>query len=89
MLAKNTIRGILLERNLIIHAGPYHDHIAQKLPQFVPHAPPDINKEFGLEGFAKDDATVIFESNPASTPEELKELPRDIDEDISTPIPYR
>ena len=28
MLAKNTIRNILLDRNLIIHAGPYHDHLA-------------------------------------------------------------
>ena len=32
MLAKNTIRGLILEKNLIIHAGPYHDHFAQKLP---------------------------------------------------------
>jgi large subunit ribosomal protein L13 len=36
MLPKNTIRGIILERNLIVHAGPYHDHLAQKLPQFIP-----------------------------------------------------
>jgi len=28
MLAKNTIRNILLDRNLIIHAGPYHDHLS-------------------------------------------------------------
>ncbi len=28
MMAKNTIRNILLDRNLIIHEGPYHDHIA-------------------------------------------------------------
>ena len=32
MLAKNTIRKILLDRNLIIHAVPYHNHLAQKLP---------------------------------------------------------
>jgi large subunit ribosomal protein L13 len=32
MLAKNTIRNILLDRNLIIHAGSYHDHLSQKLP---------------------------------------------------------
>jgi ribosomal protein L13 len=35
MMAKNTIRNIILEKNLIIHAGPYHNHFAQKLPQFV------------------------------------------------------
>jgi large subunit ribosomal protein L13 len=28
MIAKNTIRNIMLERNLIIHAGPYHEHLA-------------------------------------------------------------
>ena len=32
MLPNNTIQDILLERNLIVHAGPYHDHVAQKLP---------------------------------------------------------
>jgi ribosomal protein L13 len=43
MMAKNTIRNIILEKNLIIHAGPYHNHFAQKLPQFVAQSPLDIN----------------------------------------------
>jgi large subunit ribosomal protein L13 len=64
MLAKNTIRNILLDRNLIIHAGPFHDHIAQKLPQFIPQAPGDINKEFNLTDVDKENSKIIFESNP-------------------------
>ena len=28
MMAKNTIRNILLDKNLIIHAGPFHEHFA-------------------------------------------------------------
>ena len=48
-MAKNTIRNILLDRNVIIHAGPYHDHFAQKLPQFLDSAPLDINKELGID----------------------------------------
>ena len=32
MLPKNNIREKLLDMNLFIHAGPYHDHFAQKLP---------------------------------------------------------
>lgn len=90
MLAKNTIRNILLERNLIIHEGPYHDHFAQKLPQFIPQTPLDVNKILGIDGFDKSDSTVIFESNPSQTPEEFKDLPRELDEarDMATPIPW-
>lgn len=47
MLAKNFIRNVMLDKNLIIHEGPYHDHIAQKLPQFIPQVGLDINKEIG------------------------------------------
>lgn len=32
MIPKNNIREGLLESNLFVHAGLYHDHIAQKLP---------------------------------------------------------
>lgn len=28
MIAKNRIRDLLLDRNLTIHAGPYHNHLA-------------------------------------------------------------
>ena len=89
MLAKNTIRNILLEKNLIIHAGPYHNHIAQKLPQFVPQAPLDINKQIGIDSFDPKETTVIFESNANNTPQELKNIPREIDtlSGIDTPIP--
>lgn len=89
MMAKNTIRNILLDRNLIIHEGPYHEHIAQKLPQFMPRAPIDINKEIGIDSFSKEETTVIYESNPQQSPQEFKDLPRDIEEDIATPIPWQ
>ena len=88
MLAKNTIRNILLDRNLIIHEGPYHDHIAQKLPQFIAQVPIDINKELGLDGFSKDETTVIYESSPKDSPAQFKDMPREIEEDIATPIPW-
>lgn len=35
MLPKNNIREELLEHNLFVHAGMYHNHFAQKLPQFA------------------------------------------------------
>ena len=69
MLAKNTIRNILLDKNLIIHAGPYQEHFAQKLPQFIPKQPLDINKELGMDSFSKDETTVVFESDPTKSPE--------------------
>lgn len=89
MMAKNTIRNIILDQNLIIHAGPYHPHFAQKLPQFVPQSPIDINKQIGIDTFDPKETTVIFESDPKNTPAELKSLPRDIDTEsgIDTPIP--
>ena len=88
MLAKNTIRNILLDKNLIIHEGPYHDHVAQKLPQFISQIPIDINKELGLNSFSKEDTTIIYESSPKDTPAQFKDLPRDIDQDLATPIPW-
>jgi large subunit ribosomal protein L13 len=87
MMAKNTIRNIILDRNLIIHEGPYHDHIAQKLPQFMEQSPIDINKELGLDSIGEKGTTVIFESNPKLSPVEFKDLPREIEQDIATPIP--
>lgn len=70
-----------------MHEGPYHNHFAQKLPQFIEQSPLDINKELNLENFTAKGATVIFESDPSSTPAEFKDLPREIEGDISTPIP--
>lgn len=76
MIAKNRIRELLLDRNLTIHAGPYHNHLAQKLPQFIPQKPLDINKELGLDSFKKEESTIIYESNPKTSPAEFKDLPR-------------
>lgn len=79
MLPKNDIRELLLDRNLIVHDGMYHNHLAQKLPQFVDLAPPDINKIMGLDNMTPENTKIIFESNPESPPEEFKDFPRDID----------
>lgn len=87
-MAKNTIRNILLDKNLIVHEGPYHDHIAQKLPQFIPQQPLDINKVLGIDNFDKKESTIIYESDPKTAPEEFKEHPRQIMEDLATPIPW-
>lgn len=89
MMAKNTIRNIILEKNLIIHAGPYHNHFAQKLPQFVPQSPLDINQELGIDSFTREDSTVIFESDPAKAPQELKDLPRELEENLAVPLPWQ
>ncbi len=55
----------------------------------MPHSPPDINKVLGIDSFDKSNSTVIFESDPKNTPEELKEVPRDIDPTLSIPLPYQ
>ena len=60
-----------------------------KLPQFVKSKPHDINKMLGWDNFTKDNAKVVFESNPENAPEELKHLPRDIDPNFNMPLPYR
>ena len=44
MIPNNTIRDQILDLNLIIHDGPYHNHFAQKLPQFTESPPIDINE---------------------------------------------
>lgn len=87
-MAKNTIRNILLDKNLIVHAGLYHDHLAQKLPQFISQQPLDINKILGIDSFDRQESTVIYESDPKSVPEEFKEHKREIVEDLATPIPW-
>jgi hypothetical protein len=45
----------------------------------MPKQPLDINKELGLDSFSKEETTVVFESDPSKTPEQFKELPREID----------
>jgi large subunit ribosomal protein L13 len=43
MIPNNRIRKQILEENLKIYAGPYHPHEAQRLPQFLPLFPEDLN----------------------------------------------
>lgn len=64
----------------------FHDHVAQKLPQFVDLPPIDINEKLGLKSINPDNATIIYESNPADAPEEFKDYKRDIDPNIDLPF---
>lgn len=73
-----------------MHSELYHNHISQKLPQFVKQKPHDINEDVGLESMLKDkNATVIYESNPENAPVEFKDVARDVDRDIDVPLAYR
>ena len=87
MIPKNTIREDILDKNLIVHAGLYHNHVAQKLPQFTQKPPQDINLHLGIKGYdPKTDLTVIYESDPANPPEEFKDVKREIDYSIDVPL---
>ncbi|CDW89811.1 50s ribosomal protein l13 [Stylonychia lemnae] len=87
MIPKNSIRDDIVERNLIVHNGLYHNHYAQKLPHFVRQKPEDINKDYGINTITKEDYYVEFESNPANPPVEFKDFERRIDPEVGTPIP--
>ena len=88
MLPKNNLREKILKQNLVIHAGPYHPHYAQKLPQFTESPPLDINKELGLglelQG-NKEDYTVVYETNPDDPLRELDGVRREYDEELMIP----
>lgn len=85
MIPKNHIRGGILDRNLIVHDGLYHDHIAQKLPQFVDLPPENINDLMGLNSMSPENSVVTFESDPLNPPEEFKDYKREIDVTIGIP----
>eukprot|EP00347_Sterkiella_histriomuscorum_P023073 403336055 len=86
MLPKNTIREIMLDHNLFIHEGLYHNHIAQKLPQFVEQKPEDINEKINLFRMDKSKLVGIYDSDPLNPPEEFKDVKRDIDNEIDSPF---
>jgi SH3-like domain-containing protein len=86
MIPKNSIRDDIVERNLIVHNGMYHNHHAQKLPHFVYQKTENINDKFGIDRITKEDYLIAFESNPANPPVEFKDFNRKIDPDVSTPI---
>jgi hypothetical protein len=59
------------------------------LPQFVDLAPEDVNKALGLYDINPESAEVIFETDPNNAPEEFKDMPRNIDPEITIPHQYR
>lgn len=86
MLPKNNIREGILDHNLFVHAGLYHNHIAQKLPQFVQHKPENINERIDFINMDKSQLIGIYDSNPENPPEEFKDVPRDIDPEVDAPF---
>lgn len=41
-----------------------------------------------MDEFSKEDSTILFESSPATSPPQFKDVPREIDVDPATPIPW-
>ena len=80
---------IIMSKNLTIHEGLYHNHQAQKLPQFVDLLPDDINKHVGTYDITPENAEVIFETDPNNTAEEFKDIPKNIDPETTVPFLYR
>jgi len=88
MLPKNDLREEILSKYLIVHGGPYHPHLAQKLPQFTEPEPIDINKEYNFEMSSLTDPNqykIIFESKPDEKDEQFDNHTREIDESMSKP----
>jgi len=90
MLPKNNLREEILSKYLIVHGGPYHPHLAQKLPQFTEPEPKDFNKEFNFEMSSiadPDQYKIVFESDPKAMAEDEQfgKHIRDIDEEMSRP----
>jgi large subunit ribosomal protein L13 len=83
MLPKNRLRETTLSKFLVIHNGPHHPHLAQKLPQFMEPEPKDINDHFSVNNLAdKEKYEITFATDPTNLPEELKDLDVNIDEQI-------
>mgnify|MGYP001806847746 CR=1 FL=1 len=89
MLPPNSIRDKILDKFLIVHADYYHPHLNQVLPQFVRQKGTNINEDLGLGlgSINKEDTTVVYESNPENPAFEFKDIPREIDESFTYPLP--
>lgn len=81
MLPKNKSREWIIKKNLHIITGPYHNYHSVGLPQFSEPVPEDLNETLGLNDH--DSTKIIFSSG--QIPEEYKDLPVEIDENIAAP----
>ena len=91
MLPKNRNRPHLFKNYLIVHAGPVHNQLNYKLPQFSVPQPHDINKLFNFEELMdKDKAQIEWMSSP-NVPEELQGFDQKIDETfaINSKLAYK
>ena len=89
MLPKNKTRRKLLRQKLIVHEGPYHQFFNQKLPQFTESPPLDINKLIGLDledvKANPQDYTITYEENPNDPLEALKDVKRELGDQMVIP----
>ena len=82
MLPKSELTKLMMT-HLYLFKGQYHN---LKVPQFMPHIPPDPNEYMGYD--AIDPTTKIIYSSPGGVPDELKHLPVELDPLITTPDNY-
>lgn len=87
MLPKNKLRKDILKTSLKIYLEPYHNY-GNILPQFTELMPRDINKDTGFDNITPEN-TIVRGMSAKELPEELKELPIDIDETMDIPITLR
>ena len=77
-----------MEKKLDIVVGPYHKYHNVGLPQFTEPIPKDINEELGLDRIDAKNTKIIY-STASEIPEELKDVPVEIDESIGDPYYLR
>lgn len=51
--------------------------------------PADINDHIGMKNLNPEEAEIILETDPASTPAEFKDIPRNVDPESFIPFQYR
>jgi len=90
MLPKNSLRKDIIKKNLVIFNGPYHTFHNKGLPQFTEPLPRDVNEDVGLDDINPENSVITFSSRRDGTlPEELKDIPVDIDPTIAEPLAFK
>lgn len=87
MMPKTKTRYRLLER-LHVHAGQYHNHQAQGIPQFINQPLPDPMKILGIDDLKNPEKTKViakFSLTGEKFPNDFDHLPVEIDEHYQNP----
>lgn len=80
MLPKNRNREHLFKKYLFVHAGPAHNQLNFKLPQFTVPEPHDINATFQMDDFMDKTKAKIEFATTDKIPDELKDHELALDE---------